>query len=83
MNRMLSFLVAVAVVLTGCATLPPPKDRVETTALTDTAATRLGSAIKSAVAEHPGKTGIHALPDPSRTRAANASLDDGHGRAQC
>ena len=75
MNRMLSFLlVAVAVVLTGCATLPPPKDRVETTALTDTAATRLGSAIRSAVAEHPGKTGIHALPDPRDAFAARVLL---------
>ena len=65
MNRPLTFLwVAVAVVVTGCTTLPPPQDRVETTALTDTAGTRLGRAIAPGVAANPGKTGIHALPDP-------------------
>ena len=35
MNPILSYvLVAFVVLVTGCATLPPPKDRVETAALT-------------------------------------------------
>ena len=59
---------------TGCATLPPPKDRVETTALTDTAGTRLGRAIAPGVAANPGKTGIHALPDPRDAFAARVLL---------
>ena len=75
MNRLLaSLLVAVAVVVTGCTTLPPPKDRVETTALTDTAGTRLGRAIAPGVAADPGKTGIHALPDPRDAFAARVLL---------
>ena len=68
MNRVLSsLLVAFVVVVTGCATLPPPQDRVETSALTDTAGTRLGRAIAPGVAANPGKTGIHAIPDPRRS----------------
>jgi putative cardiolipin synthase len=75
MNRVLAFvLVAVAVVVTGCTTLPPPRDRVETTALTDTAGTRLGRAIAPSVAANPGKTGIHALPDPRDAFAARVLL---------
>ena len=75
MNRILSsLLVAFVVVATGCATLPPPKDRVETTALTDTAGTRLGRAIAPGVAANPGKTGIHALPDPRDAFAARVLL---------
>ena len=75
MNRILSFLfIAVAVVGTGCAPLAPPKDRLETAALTDTAATRLGRAIASGVAANPTKTGIHALPDPRDAFAARVLL---------
>ena len=67
MNRILSsLLVAVAVVVTGCATLPPPKDRVETTALTDTAGTRLGRAVAPGVAANPGKTGHPCAARPPR-----------------
>ncbi|MGE5668634.1 MAG: phospholipase D family protein [Betaproteobacteria bacterium] len=75
MKRMLSsILVGVAVVITGCATLPAPRDRVETTALTDTAATRLGRAVAPVVAGHPGETGIHAMPDPRDAFAARVLL---------
>jgi len=35
MKPILFCLVASAVLVTGCATLPPPKDRLETTVLTD------------------------------------------------
>ena len=75
MKPILSYLlVAFAVLVTGCATLPPPKDRVETTALTDTAGTRLGRAIAPGVAANPGKTGIHSLPDPRDAFAARVLL---------
>src|SRR6478736_2326530 len=75
MKPILSFLlVAVAVIVTGCATLPPPENRVETTALTDTAGTRLGRAIASGVAANPGKTGVHRLPDPRDAFAARVLL---------
>ena len=75
MKPVLSYLlVAFAVLVTGCATLPPPKDRVETTALTDTAGTRLGRAVAPGVAANPGKTGIHSLPDPRDAFAARVLL---------
>jgi cardiolipin synthase C len=75
MNRVLSSLLfALVVVVTGCATLPPPKDRLETTAFTDTAGTRLGRAIAPGAAANPGKTGIHSLPDPRDAFAARILL---------
>jgi len=75
MNRVLSsLLVAFVLVLTGCATLPPPKDRVESFAPTDTAGTRLGRALAPGIATNPGKTGIHALPDPRDAFAARVLL---------
>jgi len=75
MSRAASLLVAVgAVIVTGCATLPPPTDRLETTAITDTAGTRLGRAIAPSVAANPGKTGVHALSDPRDAFAARIVL---------
>jgi putative cardiolipin synthase len=75
MNRLLSsLLVAFVAVATGCATLPPPKDRVEKTALTDTAGTRIGRSVTPGVAANPGKTGIRALPDPRDAFAARVLL---------
>jgi len=77
MNRILSALLVafVVAVVAGCATLPPPpKDRVETAALTDTAGTRIGRAIAPGVAVNPGKTGIHGLPDPRDAFAARVLL---------
>ena len=74
MKPILFCLVASAVLVTGCATLPPPKDRVDTTALADTAGTRLGRAIAPGVAANPGKTGIHALADPRDAFAVRVLL---------
>ena len=67
----------------GCASLPRNVDRPHSTALTDTADTRLGRALSPLVKANPGKTGIHAL-DNARdafaarvvlARAADRSLD--------
>jgi len=75
MHRLLCFLaIALALTLAGCVTLPPPKDRVATTVVSDTADTRLGKAIVPAAAERQGKTGIHALPDPRNAFAARVLL---------
>ena len=75
MKRILSaVLVALAMLVTGCASLPPPKDRVETAALTGTEGTRLGRAIASGVAANPGKTGVHRLADPRDAFAARILL---------
>jgi len=65
MSRILAWTVAaLALLITGCASLPPPEGRTATSALADTAGTRLGRAVAPSVGAHPGKTGIHALPDP-------------------
>ena len=41
-----------------------PRIASKTSALADTAGTRLGRALAPGIAANPGKTGIHALPDP-------------------
>ena len=75
MSRILVFAVtAIAALMAGCASLPPPEGRTATTALTDTAATRLGRAVAADVAANPGKTGIHALPEPHDAFAARVLL---------
>jgi len=75
MNRILSaVLVALVLLLTGCASPPLPTDRLETAALTDTAGTRLGRAIAPGITANPGKTGIYRLPDPRDAFAARVLL---------
>jgi putative cardiolipin synthase len=65
---------AIALLATGCASLPPLGGRTETFALADTAGTRLGRALAPAIAEHRGKTGIHTLSDPHDAFAARVCL---------
>src|SRR5262249_59130520 len=62
--------IALAALGAGCASLPPQDGRTQTSALTDTAATRLGRAAAPLVAAHPGKSGIYAMPTPSQAFAA-------------
>jgi putative cardiolipin synthase len=65
----------------GCSTLPPIEGRTESSALADTADTRLGRAIASQVAAHPGMSGIHPLADPLDAFAARALLADAAERS--
>jgi putative cardiolipin synthase len=75
MRHILSCIVAAAAMLmTGCASLPSLEGRTVSTVLSDTATTRLGHAVAAAVAENPGMTGIHAIPDPHDAIAARAVL---------
>jgi len=75
MNRIPSaVLVALVLFVTGCASLPPPTDRLETAALADTAGTRLGRAIAPGITANPGRTGIYRLPDPRDAFAARVLL---------
>lgn len=61
--------------LAGCATsLPSLEGRTATTALTDTASTRLGRALADDVAAHPGKTAVHPLGKPRDAFAARVLL---------
>ena len=55
---------AVAVAVAGCASLPPPTGRTPSTALTDTAQTRLGRALAADVAAHPGTSGVATFLEP-------------------
>ena len=82
MHRLLAFALAVTVAaLSGCATLPPPQGRMVTTALADTAETRLGRAIAPRVAAQPGKTGIHPMANPRDAFAARVLLAAGAERS--
>ena len=65
---------ALATLMASCASLPPLEGRTATTALADTAGTRLGRAVAADVAANPGKTGIHALPEGHAAFAARVVL---------
>jgi putative cardiolipin synthase len=74
-NRVLAWAIAaLASLIAGCATRPPPSGRVATTAFVDTAETQLARAVAPGVAAHPGSTGIHSLPDPRDAFAARILL---------
>lgn len=66
--------VALAALVTGCASLPSQEGRTTSKAFSDTADTRLGRSIAPLVAEHPDQTGIHALPVPYDAFAARYLL---------
>jgi putative cardiolipin synthase len=75
MKRILSAAVlAFAALVAGCASLPPPKDRLETTVLSDTTQTRIGRAIAAGIAANPDKAGIYRLPEPRDAFAARILL---------
>jgi starch synthase (maltosyl-transferring) len=67
-------VIALAVLATGCATLPPVASRDATTALADTTGTRLGRVVAADVAAHPGLTGVHAVSLPRDAFAARVLL---------
>ena len=60
--------------LVGCSGLPANVDRAHSSALADTAGTRLGRALAPAVAANPGKTGIQPLSDGRDAFAARVLL---------
>ncbi|SCK51309.1 Phosphatidylserine/phosphatidylglycerophosphate/cardiolipin synthase [Variovorax sp. HW608] len=65
--------------LTGCASLPASVERTPTNALTNTADTRLGQAVRPLATAHPGKSGIHPLvvaEDAFAARVVLARLAD-------
>ncbi|MBB3175799.1 phospholipase D family protein [Variovorax sp. Sphag1AA] len=65
--------------LTGCASLPASVERTPTTALTNTADTRLGKATRPLTSAHAGKSGIHPLvlaEDAFAARVVLAKLAD-------
>src|ERR1700752_3587848 len=73
-----AMVIAVALWVTGCASLPPLEGRPESSALSDadTRGSRLDPAIAPLPAAHPGKSGIHALPAGTDAFAARVLLAD-------
>lgn len=67
-------IVAGAVTLSSCSTLPALERREASTAPRDTDGTRLGRAVAPAAAAHPGLAGIHVLADGRDAFAARAVL---------
>ena len=68
------FLCALLAAVAGCASLPDTAAREPSSALADTAATRLGRALVPAIGAHPGKTGIYSLGDGRDAFAARVLL---------
>jgi putative cardiolipin synthase len=50
---------ALAALISGCASLPPPEGRSASSAVTDTDRTRLGRAVTPGAIANTGKTGIY------------------------
>ena len=72
--RMAAILPVVLTALAGCAGLPKLEGRIESHAFTDTADTRLGSAVQTAAAAHPGTSGVYPLERAQDAFAARALL---------
>ncbi len=66
-------VIAVALWVTGCVSLPPLEGREESHAITDDT-TRLARGLDPISAAHPGKTGIHDLPKATDAFAARVLL---------
>ena len=58
----------------GCASLPPLDGRIASTAITDTAGTRLGRAVEQAPEGRPEQSGQIPLSDPKKAFAARVLL---------
>jgi putative cardiolipin synthase len=69
-----SAVVAAALALTGCASLPTQDGRSPSAALTETADTTLGKAVSAADGDHEGRSGIYALPQGREAFAARVVL---------
>jgi putative cardiolipin synthase len=63
-----------ASLLAACATLPSQEHRTASVAVTDIAGTRLGRQLATAIAAHPGASGIHDLSRPRDSFAARILL---------
>ena len=75
-------LAGAAMLSAGCASLSPPSpQRCASTAFVDTGDTRLARVIAPFVQAHPGRSGVHALPDAYDAFAARVALAVGAERS--
>src|SRR5262249_15239734 len=65
---------ALALSITGCASLPALEGRIETSSIADTEGTRLGRAVAPGAAANPGKAGVYPLHAPADAFAARVLL---------
>ncbi|WP_175942564.1 phospholipase D family protein [Caballeronia sp. BCC1704] len=70
------FAVALMLLMTACASLPPQAEREESHALTDTSNTRLGRSFSTSEAAHPGDNAFHLLPDGMDALIARVILSE-------
>ena len=78
-------LAGAAMLSAGCASLSPPSppspQRCASAAFVDTGDTRLARVIAPFVQAHPGRSGVHALPDAYDAFAARVALAVGAERS--
>jgi len=70
----MAVLLVAGILLAGCSTLPPLSNQTISTALTDTADTRLGKAVHADAQAQSDKSGIYALEVPQDAFAARVLL---------
>src|SRR3954466_15424633 len=80
LSRLLAVL-ALLMMLGGCAQLPSNEGREVSMALQGTSDTRLGLAVRARMAEHPGKSGIAVLSDGREAFGARMVLADAAERS--
>ncbi|SAK87777.1 phospholipase D family protein [Caballeronia ptereochthonis] len=68
--------VALTLLMTACASLPPQTGRMESHALTDTGGTRLGTAFAASEAAHPGDNAFHLLSNGMDALIARVILSE-------
>jgi len=76
LHRSLQRAIALPVILSlaACGGLPKGGERTASTALKNNGGTALAAAVRPRVAEHPGQSGLHALPDGRDAFAARLAL---------
>jgi putative cardiolipin synthase len=77
LKALILFVLALGVllfVIRLCSPLPSLEGRSRSTAIFDTAGTRLGQSITPAVEAHPGLSGVYPLPNSEEAFAARAGL---------
>ena len=72
--RGLGALAAALALLAGCASLPPLEGRTQSSAISDSAESRLGRAVGPTLTANPGKSGVYAMPVPTDAFAARVLL---------